>query len=449
MTLTNQFHDILPGSSIHEVYEDSARDYAEIIPTAHRLRDQALEALFPETTQAQEDYEHVLLVNTLSAPRYEVIEVPFEAPSAQRSAGDKPLALLSAPALGYAILPLDAAPPVQQVTAGENSAGFFLENAFVRATFTRGGQLASLYDDQPVNWEAWDVDVFHLEKFDRVAPALSGKVIERGPLRAALSFEYQLPAQDGEQPSTLQQTVSLCCHSPRLDFETHVDWHASRRFLKVEFPLEIRAPQATYEIQFGHLQRPTHFNTSWDMARFEVCAHRWADLSEPGFGVALLNDSKYGYACHGNVLRLSLLRAPKSPDATADMGQHTFRYALLPHCGDPRQAGVIEEGLRFNLPPLLRLTNAALGSQSFFKIDLPNAILDSLKKAEDSNALVLRLYEAHGGRGPITLSSTLPVQSAAQCNLLEANDQPLDWKESRTSLYMTPFRLATVKLALK
>jgi alpha-mannosidase len=463
MTLTNQFHDILPGSSIQEVYQDSARDYAEIISAAHNLRDQALQAIFP-LSRKKEIPANILIVNTLSAARHEIVELPFDAPAAQRSASDKPLALLSAPALGYAILPFSSTSLAQQVTASENPAGFLLENAFVRAIFTRGGQLASLYDkrlereaipegrlanqfvlydDQPVNWEAWDVDAFHLEKFDLPEPAHSGKISERGPLRAAIEFEYGLSAN-----STLRQTVQLGCHSPRLDFVTQVDWHESQRFLKVEFPLEIRSQNVTYEIQFGHLRRPTHFNTSWDMARFEVCAHRWADLSEPGFGVALLNDSKYGYSCHGNVLRLSLLRAPKSPDAQADMGQHTFRYALLPHCGDPRQAGVIEEGLRFNLPPLLCATDAALTSQSFFRIDLPTTILDSLKKAEDSEALIVRLYEAHGGRGPITFTSSLPIQSVAECDLLETDDQSLEWKDNHSTLFMTPFKIATLKLLL-
>ena len=150
--------------------------------------------------------------------------------------------------------------------------------------------------------------------------------------------------------STITQTMRLASGSRRLEFDTEVDWHERHKFLKVAFPVDVHASRATYEIQFGHLERPTHTNTSWDVARFEVCAHRWADLSEPGYGVALLNDCKYGYDIHGNVMRLSLLRAPGWPDPESDQGAHRFSYALFPHAGDLRAAGVVAEAEAFNLP---------------------------------------------------------------------------------------------------
>jgi alpha-mannosidase len=275
----------------------------------------------------------------------------------------------------------------------------------------------------------------------QVSGARSARVVEAGPLRASLEFEYALtPA------STLTQTVSLTALSPRLDFDTRVDWHEKRKFLKVEFPLNVRAANATYEIQFGHVQRPTHFNTTWDLARFEVCAHRWADLSEPGGGVALLNDCKYGHAAHGNVLRLSLLRAPTHPDPHADEGEHHFRYALLPHGGDFRRAGVVAEALRFNAPMLLSTTEAAPAERSFFNMDTPSVVIDTVKKAEDSDAVILRLYEAHGARGLARLSSSLPVKSAWRCNLLEEEDEPLAWEDGGVTLNLTPFQIVTVKL---
>ena len=144
--------------------------------------------------------------------------------------------------------------------------------------------------------------------------------------------------------------MRLASGSRRLDFDTEVDWHEHHKFLKVAFPVDVHAARATYEIQYGHLERPTHANTSWDVARFEVCAHRWADLSEPGYGVALLNDCKYGYDIRGNVMRLSLLRGPGWPDPESDQGAHRFSYALFPHAGDLREAGVIAEAEAFNLP---------------------------------------------------------------------------------------------------
>ncbi len=266
------------------------------------------------------------------------------------------------------------------MTAAQTLNGLVLENSHVRAVFRPDGHLTSLFDkqagreavaagalanhfilfdDRPLNFEAWDVDIFHLEKRDEVFGAHVARVLEGGPLRAAIEFETTLGPR-----SWIKQVVSLDALSSRLEFDTEVEWQERRKFLKVEFPLEIRSEQATYEVQYGHVQRPTHFNTSWDMARFEVCGHKWADLAEPGFGVALLSDSKYGYAAHRNILRLSLLRGPISPDPLADLGRHHFRYALLPHAGDFRSAGVIEEGYRFNVPLLVQPVSPATPSSA-------------------------------------------------------------------------------------
>ena len=185
--------------------------------------------------------------------------------------------------------------------------------------------------------------------------------------------------------------------------------------LKVAFPVAVRAMNATYEMQFGGVERPTHFNTSFDMARYEVPAHKWADLSEHGFGAALLTDSKYGYSCYGNELRISLLRAPKSPDPEADLGRHEFAYALYPHAGGWREGGVVAEAIRFNAP--LRWTNAA--GASFASVDDENLVLDTIKRGERSDALVLRLYEAHGARGVAHVSLARPFDRARLANALE------------------------------
>jgi alpha-mannosidase len=427
------------------------------LQTGERLREAAIQALVEPEPEAR----RLCVVNTLSAPRRQVVELPEGMPSGQTAANGKPLGMVSAPAMGYAI----AAPvtrPAAPVRLTESADHITLENEFVCATFKRDGHLASLFDkraqrecvapgavanhfvlfdDHPARWEAWDVDIFHLEKRYEVSGARSVRVTETGPLRAAVEFEYALsPA------STLQQTASLTALSPRLDFDTEVEWHEKLKFLKVEFPLDIRAQNATYEIQFGHLSRPTHFNTSWDMARFEVCGHKWADLSEPDYGVALLNNCKYGYGTQGNVMRLSLLRSPQSPDPAADMGHHTFSYALLPHVGTLQQAGVVQEGYRFNVPLLLRATKAQPGEVSFFNVSLPSVIIDTVKQAQDSHAIIVRLYEAHGTHGTARLSSSLPVQSATRCNLLEEEDAPLDWAEGGVTLKFTPFQIITVKL---
>ncbi len=462
LVLTSQFHDIIPGSSINLVYQDSNMQYQDVLGTGASLRNQALVALLgkpvPQGSQ-------VCAFNTTGFQRNEVVELPDGAGAAQTSVDGKRLGLASAPPYGFSIFK-PSADLSQKVSVVEKDGGILLENESVRAVLHSDGSLSSLfdkraqresiqpgqaanhfvlYDDQPNFWDAWDVDVFHLEKRVEGPPAKSCRVIERGPLRASVSFEYDLSPN-----STLVQTVSLTAISPRLDFHTEVEWHERHRFLKVEFPLDIRAMNATYEIQFGHLQRPTHFNTSWDMARFEVVAHHWGDLSDTDFGVALLNDCKYGYATHGNVMRLSLLRAPTSPDPEADQGHHIFRYALLPHSGAPQAAGVIEAGYSFNAPLHIFPTGAEIGQRSFFHVNNPAVVLDTVKKAEDSDEIVVRLYEARGANTSARLLTSLPVQSVQRCNLLEDPEPgaPAGWPNDGLAFTLRPFEIVTFKLKL-
>jgi alpha-mannosidase len=447
LVLTNQFHDIIPGSSIGEVYADSTRDYELVLSEGQILREKALQALTP--TEADSAPDKVFAFNTLSVPRTEVVELP----------DGQGLGIVSAPALGYSLqTPEDVS---AQVTLLERENGFRLENDQLRADFNRQGGLTSLvhkasqresiqpgaagntfvlYEDLPNDWDAWDVDVFHLEKKTVLPGAVRAEVLENDPLRVALAFEFPISAV-----SRLRQVVSLDALSARLDFACEVDWRERHQFLKVEFPLNLRAASATYEIQFGHVERPTHFNSSYDLARFEVPAHKWADLSEHDFGVALLNDCKYGYAAHGNVLRLSLLRAPTSPDPEADQGWHQFRFAVFPHTGSPQSAGVTEQAYRFNVPLLTGKGRGADIRQSFFTLDHPALIVDSVKKAEDSDALILRLYESRGTRGRVRLTSPLTVQSATLVNLLEDELAPLDWQDG-VEFDFGPFEIITLRL---
>ncbi|GIL94480.1 hypothetical protein Vretimale_672, partial [Volvox reticuliferus] len=246
---------------------------------------------------------------------------------------------------------------------------YVMQNSLIRAVFDSAGRLVSLYDiawrrelvpdsaagnvfmlyeDIPLFWDAWDIEVYHLEKGSpagRGLPPPKVTILEYGPVRCRLGVEAQLT-----QGSSIRQTISLTAVSARLDFHCEIVWAENRTALKVEFPWLLDAPAASYEVQYGAVERPTHTNTSWDWARFEVCAHKWADLSEPGYGVALLNDCKYGHATYGNVMRLTLLRSPKAPDRLTDMGTHVLRYALLPHALGWAAAGVPAHGWAFNAP---------------------------------------------------------------------------------------------------
>lgn len=457
LILLNQFHDIIPGSSIREVYEDSDRDYEEIRSTATALRSEVLEAL------AEAPGPRLLAFNPLGHARSEVIELPEGvAGSAQKSSDGTPLGLVAVPALGaFVVEPQEPAAPL---TATEDGEGFTLENEQLRVRIDRNGRMSSLFDktnaresiaegqlgnnlvlfeDRPVRWEAWDVDVFHLDKRWDLPTPESIELVERGPLRAVIEVAYKVG-----KASTLYQRIILTACARRVDFLTTVDWHEARRFLKVEFPWELRAMNAKYEIQFGHLERPTHTNTSWDMARFEVAAQRWGDLSEPDYGVALLNDGRYGYGAQDHVMRLSLLRSPKMPDAEADMGMHTVTYAVYPHGAGPGAGGVIEQAACLNSPLSITPTCRAGEGESWFTIDNPAVVIDTVKRSEEGDAIILRLYEAHGTRCRARLASSLPVASVAACNLLERDDEALSWEEGGVTLDFEPFKIRTIKLTL-
>jgi alpha-mannosidase len=388
LLLLQQFHDILPGSSIGLVYDDARRDFAEL--------ESSLRALVGEGATP---------VNTVGVARREVVdgrvvEAPPYGDGRVVEADDE---------VRVDGLTLENAHLRVRLSA-EGTVESVVEKGTGRETLAAPGNVLELYDDRPVKFDAWDIDPYHLETRTACPPAESWSVVSEGPLRAEIAFERRI----GEA-STMRQVVRLDAGARRLEFHTDVDWHEEHVLLKVCFPLEVRSPLATYEAAFGYAERPTHFSTSFDRARYEVPGQRFADLSEHGFGAALLTDSKYGYSCHGNELRISLLRAPKSPDPQADMGRHRFAYALLPHAGGWREGGVLAEAIRFNAP--LRWT-AGVGD-SFASVDDPNLVLDTIKRGERSDALVLRLYEAHGGRGTARVRLREPFERARLANALE------------------------------
>ncbi|MGH9035916.1 MAG: alpha-mannosidase, partial [Acidimicrobiia bacterium] len=346
--LVNQFHDILPGSGIRWVAEQAAAELADVRRRGDALAGAALDALAGavDTTGLAEP---VVVFNPTPFPRHEVVD---HAGSTFR---------VDVPPLGYVAVdvPDDSLlrnAPMTCTTRQETTAGpGWLRNEHLELRFDTAGRLLSVFDldhrrevlatgrfgnefhlheDLPADWDAWDVDREYLDNFRVLDEPAECEVVEAGGLRAALRFRRGFGA------STLDQTVVLTAGSRRVDFVTEIDWQEVHKFLKVAFPVAVSADEASFEIQFGHLRRPTHEDTDFERARFEVCAQRWADLSEPrvrgvpgdtAYGVALLNDAKYGYDVRGSVLRLSLLRAPTAPDPLCDRGRHRFTYALLPH----------------------------------------------------------------------------------------------------------------------
>nr|XP_023509035.1 alpha-mannosidase 2C1 isoform X4 [Equus caballus] len=467
LLLLNQFHDVVTGSCIQLVAEEAMCHYEDIRSHGNTLLSAAAAAL----CAGEPGPKGLLIVNTLPWKRTEVLALP-------RPGGAHSLALVTVPSMGYAPAPaptsLQPLLPQQPVfVVQETDGSVTLDNGIIRVRLDPTGCLTSLvlvasgreaiaegtvgnqfvlFDDVPLYWDAWDVMDYHLETRKPVlGQAGTLAVGTEGGVRGSAWFLLQISAN-----SRLSQEVVLDVGCPYVRFHTEVHWHEAHKFLKVEFPARVRSPQATYEVQFGHLQRPTHYNTSWDWARFEVWAHRWMDLSEHGFGLALLNDSKYGASVRGSVLSLSLLRAPKAPDATADMGRHEFTYALMPHEGSFQDAGVIRAAYSVNFPLLALPTPgpAPAAAWSAFSVSSPAVVLETVKQAETSpqgRTLVLRLYEAHGSHVDCWLHTSLPVQEAVLCDLLERRDPAghLPLRDARLKLTFSPFQVRSLLLVLQ
>ncbi|XP_051484220.1 alpha-mannosidase 2C1 isoform X2 [Apus apus] len=464
LLLLNQFHDVLPGSCIQQVVEDALKYYAEIRRAGAQLQEEAVQSLCQDLLQpGAGSTQSTLVLNTLPWERTEVISRPGPA-------GTETLALVTVPSMGYVIVREPLLPPQPVAVRKQEDGSITMENGVIAACLDAMGRLTSLrllgsqresvpdgccanqfalFDDVPLYWDAWDVMDYHLETRKPVTGLLKPlEITLAGGLRGSASFSLQV----GES-SILTQEIILDATCPFLRFLTQVEWKEAHKFLKVEFPVQVRSPNATYEIQFGHLQRPTHWNTSWDWARFEVWAHKWLDLSEHGFGVALLNDCKYGASAHGNLLSLSLLRAPKSPDATADIGHHQFTYAVMPHQGSFQDAGVIQRAYSLNFPLHTVPASAAQGpAWSAFSVSSAAVVLETVKQAEDNPAAVVaRLYEAHGSTAVAWLQTSLPVKEAMLCDLLErpVAGGRLRLEPRGVPLSFTPFQLLSVLLVLR
>jgi alpha-mannosidase len=471
----NQFHDIIPGSSIHEVYVDSQRDYRRITELATTLRAQALEAI---TRHVAGD---LLLINTTSASREDLAFWPTSLPPRQQLRDRRtdelvPLqrgpqgtwiaagALAQASTYAYDIVEGDDVEITTALTVTERS----LENRFIRVTLNADGDITSIFDkvaareilpqgkvanqfqafeDRPINWDAWDIDIFYDDKHWLAEPAQSIVVKEQGPLYASIEIRRRVLHSD------YIQTIALSFNSPRLDITTSIDWRERHILLKSAFPVEILSPVATYEIQWGNVQRPTHRNTSWDWARFETCAQKWVDLSEGDYGVSLLNDCKYGYDIHDNVIRVSLLRSPTMPDPEADQGEHTFTYSVLPHQG-PWNETTIHAAYQLNDPiivaPLAHQGDSAPAEiqdpRPLFSLDAPNIVIETVKKAEDNDGIIVRLYECQRRRGQVTLTTAFDLKAAWHVNILEETKHELPCDDRRVTFSVHPYEIVTLRL---
>jgi alpha-mannosidase len=299
------------------------------------------------------------------------------------------------------------------------------------------GNILQIFEDKPLAHEAWDIDIFYQEKMEEIRDLKTFEVVENGELTFAIRAKWTY------HHSEITQRIVFYHNDRRIDFETTVDWHEKRKLLKAAFPVDVRSTEATYDIQYGNVKRPTHWNTSWDMAKFETVGHQWADLSEPDYGVSLLNDSKYGYDIKENTMRITLLKAAIYPDPQADQGVHSFVYSLYPHMGEWRQAKTVEKAWDLN-DPVFAVEGKWAIEESFLEMDTDHVWIDAIKPAYDGNGIIIRMHEYEGRRGIVSLDILKGTTSWVETDLME---QPIG-KESTSPIQVEikPYEIKTFRV---
>ena len=462
--LLYQFHDILPGSSIKRVYDESVARYEAMQREIDDLVDERDTHLIAAIDTSAFSSPAVVQ-NSLSWERNEWLQI------------DAGWHYATVPSMGYTVIDTDSGDAdIPSVAATVTS----LENDLLRVQFGDDGAIISVHDKRLARetiaangsanrlavyqdlGDAWDFPMDYAEQPPRYMELVSSTPRIDGP-RAILEQTYRLGH------SELKQEIVLTAGSPRLDFVSHLRWRETQTMLRTSFPVAVHADEATFEIQFGHIRRSTHRNTTWDLARDEVAAHKWVDLSQRDCGVALLNDSKYGHKVKGNVIDLNLLRSvpctgprlvqdadvsPGEPhDAYTDQCDHVFTYSLYPHPGDHIEGGVIRAGYELNVPLRLTPTKAHPGdrpsSASFLQIGAVNIVVESVKRAEDDDRIIIRLYEAEHRGTHTRICFGFPIASAAEVNLMEEDPVSLPIQGDAIELDFHPFEIKTIAVEVQ
>ncbi len=520
--LRNQFHDILPGSSIKEVYDDSKEEYEGILAKNKEMMDKTLAHI---AGQVDAPAHSLVVFNPNSTPSCELVEfsLPQGSALAAESAllaeggfpavydGEKELAVQrtrsgsfvffaeGVPSKGYKTYTVksgtgmpgqasDAAAEDKVEMAAAGSQGALpesqekgwgvadrpdswcistkrMENGFFILEFNDKGQFARIYDkragrevlkagkagnvivsfeDRPHNFDAWDVNNYYKEKSWEIDRVSAIEVVEDGPVRGCVKVER--PYLD----STITQYIYLYRDIARIDLQNVIDWKEHLLFVKDYFPIDVHANEATFDIQYGNVKRATHDNTSWDFAKFEVCNHKWTDVSEDGYGVSFLNDCKYGISVRGGLVGLSMLKSALYPNPDADKELHEFTYSIYPHQGGFREAGTVKEAYRLNNPLKAvwkeNETGMLAASYSMVSVDKDNVVVEVVKKAEDSEDIIVRLYECYDRRTAAALTFGKEVKGVVECNMMEEGAEPVEHAENKVFLEMKPYEIKTLKV---
>ena len=464
--LLNQFHDILPGSSIARVYEEAARDHSWIQSEAEAVRDAAMQDLLSTEGRAG---KAMTVFNSVSFPRSGLVRLPERFRNGARTlegeavpvqaCADGVYALVTVPSCGaVSLLPSKRQAEVEAVRVTEENDGIVMENGEIRVCVNARGEVTSFvdlwtgrefaagpmnhllaYKDVPRRFDAWDIDSNYILQELPLDEPVEVSITEQGGLRGVVHVRRRV------LNSVFEQDLVLESGKHRLDFVTHVDWHELHRLLKVEFPVDVEATEGINEIQFGYMARPTHRSRPYDQDRYEVCNQRYSALCDHSHGAAVLNDCKYGISMNGHALQLTLLRAPASPAMRGDNGEHTFTYAFTGWDGDFLDSPVVEEAYDLNVP--LRTMQGATEAFSLFDVSVDHVMIDTVKPAEDgSGDLILRLYEAKKADTTCRLTPMIPWVRAEETDMLENTVCTLEGTES-VELHFKPFEVKTLRLS--
>jgi len=452
----NQFHDIITGTSITEVFEDARKDFAEIAKMTEAAAQEAALALSLDTPA-------VANVSPVSGARMACVQADTEV-EGQVTDDGKLIYFNDLPS--YSIRSVNTAiAPETPVSCTKVDDTVVLENAHLRVVVMKDGRVASAYDkgaardilrehafgnqliafeDRPICWDAWDIDASYEDRPELVQGDTSLRIVEDGPLRASIEVVTRW------KRSTIRQRIQLCAHSTRLDFVTDVDWHEQHTLLKAAFPTGIEAKTAEFDIQWGRVERATTRDTSFDAARFEVPAQKWAQVQDESLAVALLNDCKYGYDVLGGRLRITLIKSATSPDPVADQGQHRFTYSLFSYTPD-RPELLDREAYDLNAPlrMLRSVSQSSETKEPFIKSCNPGVILETLKPSVNGDAVVVRGFESTGKPGETTLVMSEKVTRASLVDIFENPINEIAFDGNTVDMTLGPFEIFTIRLELE
>ncbi len=494
LLLVNQFHDILPGTSIHEVFENTRKEYEEMQTAGKEIVCDAKQAIKSGISVSGDS---VIVWNMLSSDVSGVVnaDVPQGVVGIKNIKGEQlPFTLCpgqgntaqfyadSVPGPGWAVFPLvyedEKADTYKSdnVKAEKNGTDFILENEYLRVIIDKNGLISDIYDkendrhvlspeknsnddniyqkgnlltvsqDKPLHESAWNLEIDYTMKQWELTNAQNVEIIESSPISGTVRVFRSF------NKSEIIQDIILEKFSRHLDFDTKVNWHEKEKVLKAVFPVDIRSRTVDCEIAHGSAEYPTHYNTSYDLAKFEFCAHRWIDLSQGDYGVSILNDCKYGHSVHDNIMTITLMRAPVCPDTTADMGVSTFKYSLYPHKGTWRDADTVKESHKLNNPLTGEFIKGSGGNDTecrFCSVSADNVVLDAVKKAQDGDGVIVRMYEAETKQSKVKVKLNLIYNRVTECNLMEVNEREMDCDDGTFEFEIRPNEVRSFRFSVK